>query len=83
MVFGNILAQATCWALTLSSRLDGQAGCQCTLDSGKIPSALTNQGIFTGFQDASGSSVFLGIPYAASTAGNNRYVVVKTPVGGK
>ena len=36
------------------------------------PTAFTAQGTVNGFTDANGNSVFLGIPYAATTAGENR-----------
>ncbi|KAF4626741.1 hypothetical protein G7Y89_g11417 [Cudoniella acicularis] len=39
---------------------------------GNFPTALTNQGQVSGFEDAHGSSVFPGIPFAATTGGNNR-----------
>jgi hypothetical protein len=67
MVF-SILAQAACWAFTLAARVSGRAGCTCYGE----PAAFTNQGLVTGFGDETGSSVFLGIPYAASTEGQNR-----------
>lgn len=37
-----------------------------------VPSAVLPQGTVTGFRDASQNSVFLGIPFAATTGGENR-----------
>jgi hypothetical protein len=39
------------------------------------PTAATTEGRVIGFQDDSGNSVYLGIHYAATTGGNNRYVL--------
>jgi hypothetical protein len=39
------------------------------------PSVSIDKGIIKGFTDASGNSVFLGIPFAESTGGVNRYVI--------
>lgn len=36
------------------------------------PSVAIDQGTITGFTDASGNSVFLGIPFAETTGGENR-----------
>ncbi|KAF6830418.1 acetylcholinesterase precursor [Colletotrichum plurivorum] len=38
-----------------------------------VPSAVLPQGTVTGFRDASQNSVFLGIPFAATTGGENRW----------
>lgn len=38
-----------------------------------IPRAVTAQGTITGARDAHGNSVFLGIPFAATTGGDNRW----------
>jgi hypothetical protein len=40
------------------------------------PTVSLPQAIVKGFTDASGNSVFLGIPFADTTGGNNRYVVL-------
>jgi hypothetical protein len=37
--------------------------------------APLDQGSVKGFNDAHGNSVFLGIPFAATTGGENRYVI--------
>lgn len=37
------------------------------------PSAALRQGNVKGFKDSYGNSVFLGIPFAATTGGENRY----------
>ena len=36
------------------------------------PSVAISQGTVNGFRDASGNSVYLGIPFAAATGGENR-----------
>ena len=45
---------------------------KCENSNTTAPTAFTAQGTVNGFTDANGNSVFLGIPYAASTAGDNR-----------
>lgn len=37
-----------------------------------VPSAIIPQGTIKGFRDASCNSVYLGIPFAATTGGQNR-----------
>ena len=39
------------------------------------PTIAIPQGTVKGFADKSGNSVFLGIPFAATTGGENRYVM--------
>ena len=41
---------------------------------GGAPCASIQQGQVIGTRDASGNSVFLGVPFAATTGGKNRYV---------
>lgn len=36
------------------------------------PSVTLPQGTVKGFRDASGSSIYLGVPFAATTGGENR-----------
>lgn len=74
MSLGSVFDKAVCLGLALSSYLGAQAGCKCTISGVTRPTALTNQGPVTGFEDTHGNSVFLGIPYAATTGGANRYV---------
>ncbi|KAF7554310.1 hypothetical protein G7Z17_g3014 [Cylindrodendrum hubeiense] len=38
-----------------------------------VPSAVIPQGTITGYQDSSDNSVFLGIPFAQTTGGKNRW----------
>jgi hypothetical protein len=77
MGLGDIIEKAVCLGLALTHYLGGQAGCKCTISDETFPTALTNQGAVRGFEDANGNFVFLGIPYAATTGGSNRYVVFR------
>ncbi|KAH8660723.1 carboxylesterase [Tricladium varicosporioides] len=79
MGFSQAIQRAICLASALSSRFQVRAGCSCTIDEETFPTALTNQGQVSGFQDASGNSVFLGIPYAATTGGDNRWLAPQDP----
>lgn len=75
MGYGAIIQKAICVGATLTAFWKEEAGTICSSSTGSanIPSALTNQGIVQGYLDSdTGNHVFLGIPYAASTAGNNR-----------
>jgi len=77
MGFAAVIQDAICVGSALTALYSHKAGTTCSATSGSatinVPSALTNQGIVQGYNDTTtGNHVFLGIPYAASTAGNNR-----------
>jgi hypothetical protein len=78
MGFGEVIDKAVCFGLTLSAYVGGLAGCKCTVSGVTLPTALTTQGPVRGFTDTHGNSVFLGIPFAATTGGANRYVMLPT-----
>lgn len=42
--------------------------------SNGTPIATIDQGVIHGFRDAHSNAVYLGIPFAASTGGENRYL---------
>ncbi|KAF2087504.1 carboxylesterase [Saccharata proteae CBS 121410] len=70
MGYGNLIQQAICFGLTAKAFLVDQAGVTCD----GVPSAWTNQGVVQGYVEAdTGNHVFKGIPFAASTAGQNRW----------
>lgn len=73
MGFGAVIEKAVCLGLALSAFLSGKAGCKCSLDDVSLPTALTRQGAVRGFEDSHGNHVYLGIPFAATTAGKNRF----------
>ncbi|KAH9906202.1 Alpha/Beta hydrolase protein [Xylariomycetidae sp. FL2044] len=49
------------------------AAARCVVTSPTTPTVVLDQGTVNGFRDARGNSVFLGIPYAATTGGQNRW----------
>lgn len=67
-----LLGQSICIALAFARRVAGAPVYKCENSNTTAPTAFTAQGTVNGFTDANGNSVFLGIPYAASTAGDNR-----------
>lgn len=72
--FDAFIDAATCAVLATSAIVHGKAGTTCD----GVPAALTSSGIVTGFtENGTGNHVFLGIPFADSTAGGNRW---KPPV---
>lgn len=66
-----ILGQSICIALSFTRQVVA-APVYSPESETDAPTAFTAQGTVNGFTDANGNSVFLGIPYAASTAGQNR-----------
>lgn len=65
------LSQAAAQALSCTVTIAAQASsCSATT----TPRATVAQGLVEGFLDSSDNSVFLGIPYAATTGGENRFV---------
>ena len=64
----DLLERAACLAVTAVALLEGRAGATF---NGK-PSVLTEQGLVKGFVE-NNANVFLGIPFAQSTAGQNRW----------
>jgi len=75
MGFSVVIDKAVCFGLTLAAYVSGEAGTKCTIGGVTLPTALTTHGPVRGFEDTHGNSVFLGIPYAASTGGANRCVM--------
>lgn len=67
-VIWDLLERAACLAVTAVALLEGRAG--ATFQG--TPSVLTEQGLVKGFVE-NGTNVFLGIPFAQSTAGENRW----------
>ncbi|KAK2001712.1 carboxylesterase [Colletotrichum falcatum] len=49
------------------------AASSCSDAASAAPTAVTAQGTIEGFRDASCNSVFLGVPFAATTGGENRW----------
>lgn len=76
MGFGDLVNQLTCLSLTLPYYLSGKAGSKCTIGGINLPAAWTTYSTVGGFEDTHGNSVFLGIPYAATTGGDNRCVLL-------
>ncbi|KID94039.1 acetylcholinesterase precursor, partial [Metarhizium majus ARSEF 297] len=60
---------ATILALTASGLAEAEAA-SCNLP---LPSAVISQGAIRGFRDAYCNAVYLGIPFAATTGGKNRW----------
>ena len=79
MGLGKVAEKAICIGLTLTSFIGERADCARTVSGVASPTALTAQGPVRGFEDAHGNSVFLGIPYAATTGGANRYIIFSVP----
>ena len=67
-----LLGPSICIALAFARQVAGAALYKCEISNTTAPTAFTAQGTVNGFTDANGNSVFLGIPYAATTAGDNR-----------
>jgi hypothetical protein len=66
-----IIEKAVCVGVSVASFYSREAGTTCGDD--KTPTALTTQGVIQGYTEAdTGNHVFLGIPFAATTAGSNR-----------
>ncbi|KAF2140317.1 uncharacterized protein K452DRAFT_319823 [Aplosporella prunicola CBS 121167] len=75
-VVADLLQKAACFAITTGALLKGDAGASCN----GVPSALTSQGVVQGYlEDGTGNHVFLGVPFAASTAGQNRWRAPQSP----
>ncbi|GME60539.1 Carboxylesterase type B [Neofusicoccum parvum] len=73
-IVDQLLDSAACLALATSAIVTGQAGTACD----GIPTALTSSGLVQGsIENGTGNHVYLGIPYADSTAAGNRW---KAPV---
>ena len=71
-----IIDRVACAALATTALVTGHAGTMC----GGAPAALTASGLVTGFTESgTGNHVFLGIPYADSTAGQNRWKAPHSP----
>lgn len=70
MGFRNLLTTALSVSATASSVL------AATVCKDVERSVSFQKGTITGYADASGNSVFLGIPFAETTGGNNRYATI-------
>lgn len=68
----NVITTATGLALAASCFVSGTAAAACPPVRPQVPSAVIPQGTIKGFQDEYCNSVFLGIPFAATTGGDNR-----------
>jgi carboxylesterase type B len=66
MIIGLVLV----WLLSLVT------GTTTGVCSQSAPKAIIPQGTIQGFHDSSCNSVFLGIPFAATTGGQNRYAKI-------
>ena len=71
-VLGELVSKALCLSLAFSALVTGKAGTKCTISGQSSPTAVTSQGAYRGSFDSAGNSVFLGIPFAATTGGDNR-----------
>ncbi|KAM6511196.1 hypothetical protein FALCPG4_016200 [Fusarium falciforme] len=69
----NVITTATGLALAASCFVSGTAAAACPPSRPQVPSAVIPQGTIKGFQDEHCNSVFLGIPFAATTGGDNRW----------
>ncbi|KZL74103.1 para-nitrobenzyl esterase (carboxylesterase) [Colletotrichum tofieldiae] len=69
----NMLAKATAVSLVASCLAPFVAASACSNTTLVPPSAAIPQGTIKGFRDASCNSVFLGVPFAATTGGKNRW----------
>lgn len=69
------LSQVTAQALSCAATIAAQAS-SCAAST--TPQATVAQGLVEGFLDSSDNSVFLGIPYAATTGGENRFVPIQS-----
>jgi carboxylesterase type B len=67
-VLWDLLERAACLTITALALLEGRAG--ATFNGS--PTVLTEQGLIKGFSE-NDTNVFLGIPFAQSTAGENRW----------
>jgi hypothetical protein len=63
------LALATPWLLASAAAAPADA---CVGNAAQAPSVALEQGSIEGFRDDSCNSVFLGIPFADTTGGQNR-----------
>ncbi|KAG4431004.1 hypothetical protein IFR05_013512 [Cadophora sp. M221] len=73
-----VFGQSICIALAFTRLVAGAPVYSCEPET-TTPAAFTAQGTVNGFTDANGNSVFLGIPYAATTAGGNRWRAPQDP----
>ncbi|KAM0420955.1 hypothetical protein ACHAPT_011198 [Fusarium lateritium] len=60
-------------ALAASCFIPATAAASCSYSRPQVPSAVIPQGTIKGFRDEHCNSVFLGIPFAATTGGDNRW----------
>ncbi|KAL1625752.1 hypothetical protein SLS54_003224 [Diplodia seriata] len=71
-----LIDTAACAVLATAAIVTGHAGTTCE----GAPAALTSSGLVTGaIENGTGNHVFLGIPYADSTAGQNRWKPPHSP----
>ncbi|KAH7419710.1 Alpha/Beta hydrolase protein [Cadophora sp. MPI-SDFR-AT-0126] len=79
MLSPALLGQSICIVLAFARHVAGSPVNSCENSDSTAPTAFTAQGAVNGFTDANGNSVFLGIPYAATTAGGNRWRAPQDP----
>jgi hypothetical protein len=72
MLTTGLILAATCLAPVTARPPPPPAGC-----ADPLPRALVPQGTVEGFRDEYCNAVYLGVPFAASTGGQNRYGNVK------
>lgn len=64
----SLIDRAVCLTVTALALLQTQAGATCSA----VPTVLTQQGLVSGFTQGN-ANVFLGIPFAQTTGGENRW----------
>ncbi|UQC90479.1 acetylcholinesterase [Colletotrichum lupini] len=73
MHFNDMSPSVAALAMLFSGLLPSVLASTCSNATQSAPHARTSQGLVKGYHDASCNSVFLGIPFAATTAGENRW----------
>ncbi|KAF4781032.1 carboxylesterase [Colletotrichum scovillei] len=73
MHFIDMSPSAAALAMLFVGLLPSVLASTCSNATQSAPHARISQGLVKGFHDASCNSVFLGIPFAATTAGENRW----------
>ncbi|KAF8857379.1 carboxylesterase [Acephala macrosclerotiorum] len=74
----RLIEQAACLGMALALSLVCVADAS-VIRSTSCPIVTTTEGRVSGFQDESGNSVYLGIPFAATTGGQNRWKAPQDP----
>jgi hypothetical protein len=68
----HVIGKAAGLSLAISSIAFPAAVAGKPCIGGKYPTVISPQGQIRGFRDSSGSAVYLGVPFAATTGGENR-----------